>query len=304
MELKLTILGCGSAVPSLLRANSGQILQLGNTQILIDCGEGTQLQMLKFKLSAYKIDLIFISHLHGDHYLGLPGLLNTLSLFGRTKPLHIFGPKGLKKMVMQNFKGGMRIPGYDLVITEINTKSKKKIMDANGLKVTAFAVSHRVPCYGYHFEHSAHFTRIDKAKCDKHGLGMEAMQQFSAGLDYSNDNKLFKHSDFTLKIRKKVSYTYVTDSLFLPEIAPLFKNTNILYHESTYLNNLLDKAISNYHSTALQAAEMAKLCNAEMLILGHYSSRYEHTDALLSEAKSVFKNTELSHDGKVFELKY
>lgn len=304
MELKLTILGCGSAVPSLLRANSGQILQLGNTQILIDCGEGTQLQMLKFKLSAYKIDLIFISHLHGDHYLGLPGLLNTLSLFGRTKPLHIFGPKGLKKMVMQNFKGAMRLPVYDLFITEINTKSRKKIFEINGLKVTAIAVSHRVPCYGYHFEHSAHYTKIDKAKCDKEGLGSEAMRQFGAGLDYSIGNQVFKHADFTTNVSKKMSYTYVTDSLFLPEIAPYFKNTNILYHESTYLNNLLDKAIANYHSTALQAAEMARICNAKMLILGHYSSRYEHTDALLSEAKSIFENTELSFDGKVFEMKY
>jgi len=304
LEINLTILGCGSAVPSLFRANSGQILQIADRHILIDCGEGTQLQILKFKLSAYKIDLIFISHLHGDHYLGLPGLINTLSLYGRTKPLQIFGPKGLKKMLLQNFTGGMRQPGFDLIINEINTNSKKKLMDENGLKVTAIAVSHRIPCYGFHFEHKASFRKINKEKCDRMGLDVEAIQTFKEGLDYIHEKLSYNYKDFTIQILKKASYTYITDSLFLPEITRFFKNTNILYHESTYLNNLLDKAVTNYHSTALQAAEMAKLCNADLLILGHYSSRYEYTEPLLVEARSIFERTELSVDGKAFKFQY
>jgi ribonuclease Z len=304
LELKLTILGCGSAIPSLLRANSGQILQVANKQILIDCGEGTQLQLLKYNLSAYKIDIIFISHLHGDHYLGLPGLLNSLSLYGRTKPLQIFGPKGLKKMLLQNFSGGMRLPSYQLIIKEISTPNRKKIWDENGLKITAIAVSHRIPCYGFHFEHSAKIRKINKKKCDQEGLGIEAIKQFKDEQDFINGNQSYNYQDFTIQIKKKISYTYITDSLFLPEITRYFINTNILYHESTYLNNLLDKAVSNFHSTSIQAAEMAKLCNAGLLILGHYSSRYEHTEPLLIEAKSIFQNTELSSDGKIFEVSY
>ena len=303
MESKLTILGCGSAAPSLLRANTAQILEMAGKVILIDCGEGTQWQMLKRKISAFKIDLIFISHLHGDHYLGLPGLLNTLSLYGREKPLKIFGPKGIKSLLFHNFKEAEIFPSYEVTVTEISAKKQRKIFKENELSVTAIPLEHRVPCYGYHFEMNHFSLKINKEKCDAASLGIEAIKEFKAGNNFADNGITYKYKDFTSPYHLEHSYTFITDTLFLPQLAPLFNQTDLLYHESTYLNILLDKAITTYHSTALQAAEMAKLCNAHLLVLGHFSSRYPHTDELLAEAKTIFPNTELADDGKIFIIK-
>lgn len=302
MEVKLTILGCGSAAPSLLRANTAQILEIAGKMILIDCGEGTQWQLLKQKISAFKIDHIFISHLHGDHYLGLPGLLNTMALYGREKPLHIFGPKGLKKLLFYNFKQSEVYPSYTVVVTEINTKTARKVLEENELHVTAIPLEHRVPCYGYHFELKHQSYKINKLKCDEAGLGISAIKEFKKGMDYINDGVTYKQIDFTTDYRANLTYTFITDTLYMPHLASIFPNTNILYHESTYLNILLNKAIATFHSTAAQAAEMAKLCNADLLILGHFSSRYEVTNELLDEALPIFPSTELAEDGKVFTL--
>lgn len=303
MELKLTILGCGSAAPSLLRANTAQILEIGGKVILIDCGEGTQVQLLKQKISAYKIDIIFISHLHGDHIYGLPGLLTTLSLYGRETPLKIFGPKGIKKLLFTHFNLGDMSPSYPISITEITSEKKCKVFVEGELTVSAIPLEHRISCYGYHFEYLHQSLKLEKQKCDSAGLGIPAIKKFKEGLNYQRSGTLFNYKDFTTKIKINRSYTYLTDTLYLPHLASSFLNTNILYHESTYLSNLLDKAVSTYHSTAVQAAEMAKLCNAGLLILGHFSSRYVVTDELLSEARTVFTKTELAEDGKVFILK-
>ncbi len=303
MESRLTILGCGSAAPSLLRANTAQILEMAGKVILIDCGEGTQWQMLKRKISAFKIDIIFISHLHGDHYLGLPGLLNTLSLYGREKPLKIFGPKGIKSLLFHNFKEAEIYPNYEVSVTEISTKKSKKIFEDNEIAVTAIPLQHRVPCYGYHFDNNHYSLKINKEKCDSALLGFDAIKKFKNGNDFVKDGKIYSFKDYTTPYHVEHSYTFITDTLFLPELAPIFLNTDLLYHESTYLNILLDKANTTYHSTALQAAEMANLCQAKLLVLGHFSSRYPHPDELLAEAQTLFKNTELAEDGKVFIIK-
>ncbi|MFM9946199.1 MAG: ribonuclease Z [Bacteroidia bacterium] len=303
MESKLTILGCGSAAPSLQRANTAQILEMAGQVILIDCGEGTQWQMLKRKISAYKIDIIFISHLHGDHYLGLPGLLNTLSLYGRERPLKIFGPKGIKSLLFHNFKEAEIFPCYEVSVNEINTKKHKKIYQENELSVTAIPLQHRIPCYGFHFQLNHFSLKINKQKCDAALLEVDAIKVFKKGLDYTKNNKTYFYKDFTSPYHVQQSYTFITDTLFLPQLAPIFKDTDILYHESTYLNNLLDKAKTTYHCTALQAAEMANHCKARVLVLGHFSSRYAQTDELLAEARSLFANTELADDGRIFIIK-
>ena len=296
-------MGCGSAAPSLLRANTAQILEMAGQVILIDCGEGTQWQMLKRKISAFRIDIIFISHLHGDHYLGLPGLLNTLSLYSREKPLKIFGPKGIKSLLFHNFKQAEIFPNYEVTVVEINSKKKQKVYKEDELSVTAIPLQHRVPCYGYHFEQNHYSLKINKEKCDSAYLSFDAIKAFKNANDFITDDKKYFYKDFTSPYRFKKAYTFITDTLFLPQLASLFPETDILYHESTYLNNLLDKAITTFHSTALQAAEMAKLCNAKLLILGHFSSRYAHTDELLAEARTIFPNTELAEDGKLFIIK-
>ena len=303
MESKLTILGCGSAAPSLFRANTAQILEMAGKVILIDCGEGTQWQMLKRKVSAFKIDIIFISHLHGDHYLGLPGLLNTLSLYGRETPLKIFGPKGIKSLLFHNFKQAEIFPKYEVLVTEINIKTKRKVYEENELSVTAIPLQHRIPCYGYHFEHSHHSIKINKQKCEEASLGVDAIKVFKKGLDFKKGGQTYLYKDFTSNYNLRQSYTFITDTLYLPDLASHFSDTDILYHESTYLSNLMDKAAVTYHSTALQAAEMAKLCNARLLILGHFSSRYVETHELLAEARTIFTNTELADDGKIFFIK-
>ncbi len=303
LESKLTILGCGSAAPSLLRANTAQILEMAGKVILIDCGEGTQWQMLKRKISAFKIDIIFISHLHGDHYLGLPGLLNTLSLYGRQKPLKIFGPKGIKSLLFHNFKEAEIFPNYKVSVIEINAKKKRKIYNEEELSVIAIPLQHRVPCYGYHFEQNHNSLKINKEKCDNASLGFDAIKEFKNANDIVSGGIKYSYKDYTSPYHFRKTYTFITDTLFLPQLASIFPETDILYHESTYLNNLLDKAVTTFHSTALQAAEMAKLCNARLLVLGHFSSRYPHTDELLAEAKTIFPNTELADDGKIFIIK-
>jgi ribonuclease Z len=303
LEAKLTILGSGSAAPSLQRANTAQILHIDSKKILIDCGEGTQLQMLKLKINAFKIDLIFISHLHGDHYLGLPGLLNTLSLYGRIKPLRIYGPKGLKKLLLLNFKEAHIQPNFDILITEIKSSKKKRIYKDNELSVYSFPLQHRIPCFGYYFLQNHFSLKINKEKCDQHQLGIKAIVNFKNKIDHHQDGKTFDYKQFTIPFRKKISYTFITDTLFIKDLAVFFKATNLLYHESTYLNSLLDKAYTNFHSTALQAAEMAKLCQAQHLIIGHFSSRYHSCEELLLEARSLFENCDLAEDGKVFVIK-
>ncbi len=271
--------------------------------ILIDCGEGTQWQMLRRKISVFKIDIIFISHLHGDHYLGLPGLLNTMSLYGREKPLKIFGPKGIKSLLFHNFKQAEIFPNYEIIVTEIGAKQKRKVYDENELSVTAIPLQHRIPCYGYHFELNHYSLKINKPKCDNASLGFEAIKAFKKGEDFIMNGIKYLYKDFTSSYHINQTYTFITDTLFLPHLAPLFYQTDILYHESTYLNILLDKAITTYHSTAVQAAEMAKLCNARLLVLGHFSSRYPYIEELLIEARTLFPNTELADDGKIFIIK-
>lgn len=303
MEVKLSILGCGSAAPSLQRGNSAQILEIAGKVILIDCGEGTQLQMLKYKISAYKIDIIFISHLHGDHFFGLPGLLTTLALYGRKTPLKIIGPKGLKKLLFNNFTLSEIPPTYEISIIEIKAKQPKIVLKDHELDVLAIPLEHRISCYGYHFQYRHTGLKLEKERCDEAKLGITAIRRFMQKLDYRNDDKIYSYRDFTSVVKISKSYTYISDTLFLPHLADFFIKTDILYHESTYLNNLLDKAVKTYHSTALQAGEMAKLCDAGLLILGHFSARYTKTDALLTEALNVFPETVLAEDGKVFVLK-
>lgn len=302
-ESKLTILGCGAAVPSLTRFNTAQILEMGDKTFMIDCGEGTQWQLLKNKISAFKIDAIFISHLHGDHYLGLPGLLNTLSLLGRKDKLNIFGPKGLKKIIYSNINVIPGFPTYELEITELSANKKRKIYKTDEIEVAAFPLQHRIMCYGFHFEYKISTLNIIKEKFENSNLPADAARVFKTGNNFTFNSVEHNFRNFTISKKIKHTYTYITDTLYLPEISSYFKNTKLLYHESTYMNILLDKAKNNYHSTSLQAAEFAKLCNAGRLILGHFSSRYTNTDEMLAEAKTVFENTETAHDGKVFIIK-
>lgn len=269
---------------------------------LIDCGEGTQLQLIKYKLSLFKIDAVFISHLHGDHYLGLPGLLNTLALYGRKDPLHIYGPKGLKPLINLNFRFAQTQPGYEIVWHETVSSRPKVIYRHADLTVKMIPLQHRIPCYGYHFTWRMQKFHVLDARCKKYGLGRDAMICFKNGEDFMEHDTLYPHRQFTRLNKQKLSYTYISDTLYLEEISRHFKHTDILYHESTYLDNLLDKAEKHYHSTSIQAAKMAGICGAEKLILGHFSSRYLNTDALLLEARTVFENTECAADGKVFAI--
>lgn len=302
-ESKLTILGCGAAVPSLLRNNTAQILEMDDKIFLIDCGEGTQWQLLKLKISAFKIDVIFISHLHGDHYLGLPGLINTLSLLGRKEKLTIYGPKGLKKIIYSNINIIPGFPTYELQIIELTGNKKRRIYKCEEIQIFAFPLQHRIMCFGFHFEYKASTINVIKDKFENSGLPPEVARYFKSGNNYTFGGKEYNYQNFTISSKIKHTYTYITDTIYLPEISSYFKNTKLLYHESTYMNNLLDKAKNNYHSTSVQAAEFAKLCNAGLLILGHFSSRYYDVKEMLAEAREIFENTETAEDGKVFYIK-
>lgn len=300
MNFELRILGSNSATPAHGRHLSAQILTIGTDVFLIDCGEGTQFQMLKFHVKRHKINHIFISHLHGDHIFGLIGLLMTYDLSGRTKPLHIYSPAGLQKIIEIQLNTELEFPLYFHVT---DPSESTLIFENNQVEVTTIPLIHRVPCHGFLFTEKPHKANILKEKIEAYNIPYQAIPAIKNGGDYTTeDGRLIPHTELTQVAAISRKFAYCSDTMYSEAILPLIKGVDILYHEATFMHDLLPQAQKTMHSTAQQAARIAKKAKAKQLILGHFSSRYDDLSPLLEEAKAIFESTTLVEEGKVISV--
>jgi ribonuclease Z len=304
MRLQLTILGCHSATPRVNAHPTSQYLEINSRHFLIDCGEGTQRQMRKYKVGFSKINHIFISHLHGDHFFGLIGLISTYGSLSREKDLHIYGPKGIKEVTELQLKLSKSYAKYKLIYHELTSKESELVFEDDKVEVYTIPLHHRVYTNGYLFKEKEKprklnivaINQIDEIEiCDYNNL--------KAGRDFTLPNgEVLDNKKLTLDPPKSLSYAYCSDTSYKPDIAKVIKGSDLLYHESTFLSDREDLAIKTRHSTAKQAAEIAKLSEVKQLILGHYSSRYSDISLFEKEAKEVFDNVDVAEAGKVFSI--
>ncbi len=302
MIAELTILGSNSATPTKTRNPSAQLLQLNEESILIDCGEGTQKRLIVNRINYQKISTIFISHLHGDHFLGLMGLANTMSLNGRKKTLRIIAPEGLKKLFTLFQETSKAHQTFDIDFIELTPEIKTTI-ETKKFLVKAIPVSHRIPCFAFKFLQKPQERSLNITKCNELGIPINEYSLIKNGADITlMDGTVILNNELSYDPPNPISYGYVTDTLFRPDLAQEFHQCHTLYHEATYLHNLLDRAIHTHHSTAIQAAEFAKKASVNQLLIGHFSSRYNSTDGHLDEAKSVFLNTAIATENETFEI--
>ncbi|MAU63971.1 MAG: ribonuclease Z [Flavobacteriaceae bacterium] len=301
--MKLTILGCYSASPSKNSFPSAQLLEIAGKNFLIDCGEGTQIQLKRYGVKLNLIEHIFISHLHGDHFFGLPGLISTFRLLGRTKPLNIYGPKGIKEAIILILKLGDSWTNYELKFNELDEKKSIKLLENNKLSVYTIPLNHRIYTNGFLFREKKNERKllVDvalKLKIDK--IQFNGIKMGKDGV-LSNGN-IIENSKLTEPKPNDIIYAYCSDTSYYPKIIDFIKECDILYHESTFLDKHIELANTTKHSTAKQAAEIARLANVKKLILGHFSSRYNNLNDFKSQAQEIFNNVELASDGKVFNF--
>jgi ribonuclease Z len=294
----LKILGSNSAAPAFGRHPTSQLLQIQQDNFLIDCGEGTQMQMLKFKVRINRINHIFISHLHGDHYLGLIGLLSTMHLQKRTQDLFLYGPPGLHEILSLQFKYSDTRLNYRIHFQELKENSTDIIFENDYVTVSTIPLNHRIQCSGFLFREKPKKRRVNIEALPQYFLPSQ-MAALKRGDDVKDEegNILFKNEDYTFPPKRSRSYAYCSDTCYDERIVPLIKNVDLLYHESTFLNDQSERATETFHSTAFQAGMIAQKAGARRLVLGHYSSRYKDITHFLEEARNSFDNVVLSVEG-------
>lgn len=298
MSFELTILGCNSAIPIYNRFPSSQYLQFNKHHLLIDCGEACQMQMNAFSLKQSKIGAIFISHLHGDHINGLMGLLGSLALNGRTRPLSIYGPPPIKEFVRMNMELMGAVYPYDIQINEIDSTQFKCIYSSEDLEVYSLPLDHRIATSGYLFKEKARKRNIDPKSIEKYKLTVEEIRMLKTGVEVLRSGGIEIDPESCLFPPAKIrSYAYVSDTAYNESLIPLIKGVDLLYHEATYLHEMSEQAAERKHTTAKQAAEIAFKAKVGTLILGHFSSRYKDLSPFLNEAKVVFPESKLGFEG-------
>ena len=303
MKFEVTILGSSSSTPIFNRNPSAQLLNVNEKFILIDCGEATQNQLLHFGLKANRIDHIFISHLHGDHYLGLVGLLSSLHLNGRTKPMDIFGPPELKEIIDLQFKHSQTHLRYPLTFNTTNSAVSEKLLENFDVVVESFPLDHRIPCTGFRFTEKQRLRKIIKEKIDQLGITADQVQSIKKGESFTDKKgKVHLAADLTTDADRPKVYVYCSDTICSFKYLERIKDSDTLYHEATFLHDMLARAEETFHTTALQAAEVALKSNAKKLIIGHFSARYKELAPLLEEAKTIFPNSFLAIEGLTFEI--
>lgn len=303
MNFDVTILGSNSAVFNHGRHPTSQVVNIDNTLFLVDCGEGTQERLAENKIKWFRIDYIFISHLHGDHYFGLIGLLTTFNLLKRTGKLTIFGPKELKKILDVQLKASNTKLLFDLKFVATNDNDRNLLLDIPVCTVYSLPLKHKIPTTGFLFVEKTETRQLDLQKLAKHTIDKTHYKWLKQGYDVQNkEGKTIRNQSVTTQGKTPRSYAFCTDTQYHLPLVKSIKNVSLLYHESTFLEEDKTRAKETFHTTALQAAKIAKKANAGKLLLGHFSSRYIDLSVLEVEAKTVFKNTELALEGKVFKL--
>ncbi len=301
--MKLTILGCYAATPRSITNPTSQLLEIKNRMILIDCGEGTQVQLRKNKIKFSKINQVFISHLHGDHFFGLIGLISTFSLLGRTTDLHIYGPKGIKDIILIQLRLSNSWTNYGLFFHELESNESEVIFEDEKVLVTTIPLKHRVYTNGFLFQEKIGERKLNMNAVLNYDIESCYYQKIKNGKDITlEDGRIIPNAELTFDPIPSKSYAFCSDTAYHEPIIPIIKNVDVLYHESTFLESEQNFAEKTLHSTAKEAAKIALKANVKQLILGHYSTRYESLVLFREEAETIFSEVLLADDGTTFEL--
>ena len=302
-DFEVTVLGCGSATPSLLRNPSAQLLNTAGHFFLIDCGEGTQIQLRKNNIKIQRISHVFISHLHGDHYFGLLGLMQTMHLLGRKTKLTLVCPPELKEIIDLQNKHSQNTMVYEIEYIFTNPKHAEKVWEDDKIEVISFPLRHRINCTGFLFKEKPHLKNIDKEKLKEFKVSVSEINKLRLGLDAIDEKgNTVVNTDVTLPVHPQRSYAYCSDTNYFEDIIEHVKEVNLLYHEATFLNDESERAKKTFHSTAEQAATIASKANVKQLLLGHFSARYGTTDGFIKEAQPIFTNTLVAQEGTTYKV--
>jgi len=295
----VTILGNNSAVPAHDRHPTAQAVTIAGEVLLLDCGEGTQLQIKNYHVKRSRITRIFISHLHGDHYFGLIGLLSSMALINRNTPLHLYAPAGLKELIELQLSVSDSVLPYELIFHPLNGAAT--LVETSKYRIDAFPVEHRIECYGFLIRENHAPRKIDPQKTSAFEIPLAYYDKLKRGADYqTKDGRIIKNEQLTQPGKKNLSYAYCADTLYTDSFLPYIKNVDLLYHESTYLDDFEAQAKNRFHSTARQAAMVAGKAGAGRLLLGHFSSKFKTVESFETEARAVFAATDLSREGVTY----
>jgi ribonuclease Z len=301
--MNLTILGCYAATPRTMTNPTSQVLEIKNRMFLIDCGEGTQVQLRKHKLKFSRINHVFISHLHGDHFFGLIGLISTFSLLGRQTDLHVYGPKGIKEVTLLQLKLSASWTSYNLYFHELDSKEPEVIFEDDKVIVSTIPLRHRVYTNGFLFQEKTGDRKLNLDAVNEYGIETCYYNKIKSGSDMTlEDGRVIPNELLTFDPYPAMSYAFCSDTMYEESIVSVIRDVDVLYHESTFLESEAHYCEKTMHSTAKQAAEIAVKANAKHLILGHFSTRYGSIDPFKQEADEIFSNVHLADDGKVFEF--
>ncbi|WP_339728874.1 ribonuclease Z [Maribacter stanieri] len=301
--MRLTVLGCYAATPRTLTNPTSQVLEINNHIVLIDCGEGTQVELRRHKIKFSRINHIFISHLHGDHFFGLPGFISTMRLLGREKELHVYGPKGIKEAITLLLKLGDSWTNYPLLFHELSSKESELIFEDEKISVTTIPLDHRVYTNGFLFREKIGKRKLNIDAAEAYGIDKAYYHNIKNGKNITLDNgKVVDNKELTFDPPAPKSYAFCSDTIYDESLAAKIKDVDILYHESTFLESEVDLATKTKHATAKQAAKVAKDANVKTLVLGHYSTRYKSIELFKEEASTVFPNVLLADDGKTLDF--
>ncbi|QEM10829.1 ribonuclease Z [Mucilaginibacter rubeus] len=301
MKFEVTILGSSSATPIFNRNPTSQVLNINERLYLIDCGEGTQQQMLRFDVKASRIDHIFISHLHGDHYLGLVGLLSSMHLNGRKKGLKLVCPEPLKEIIDLQLRYSDTELQFPVEYVFTNAQQREVVVSNNDVTIETIPLDHRIACTGFLFREKKRLRKLIKEKIENLDISVAYYSILKKGGDYTDEKgNVYKNEDLTIDSAEPKTYAYCSDTMYNENYLAQIANATLLYHEATFLNDMLDRAVITHHTTALQAGEIALKTNAKKLLIGHFSARYKTLNELLDEAKINFPSTELAIEGKTF----
>lgn len=303
MRFEVLILGTSSATPMYGRHPTAQLLNINEHLYLMDCGEGTQMRLSRFGVKQNKIRGVFISHLHGDHYLGLTGLVSSMHLMGRTTTLDVYGPPGLKEILQLQFDHSQTLLRFELNVYETTVEREQVVMENDSMRVLSFPLDHRIPCTGFRFEEKKRAPKLDLEAVQRVGVPKEYYKMLKSGHDFiAPDGTRHAWASLTIPPPATRAYAFCSDTRPNPAYLASIKEVNVLYHEATFLDEMHDRAMETYHTTARQAGEVAKEVNAKRLLIGHYSARYRDLQPLLVEAQSVFPATELALEGRWYPV--
>ena len=302
MPFEVFILGNNSAIPAHGRHPTSQVVNHHEKFYLVDCGEGTQIQLSKYKIKRSRLDHIFISHLHGDHYFGLIGLITSFHLLRREKPLHIYAPKGLKEILEMQLNVSDTKLVFELIFHETKFDSAEILLENDDLTISSFPVKHRIPTTGFLFREKNIQRKVRTEKLEAESIPHELIVELKKGKDVFLNEKKYLSAEWTFPPASPRSYAFCADTLYHEELKNYIQGCNLVYHEATFMEESSERAKQTFHSTAKQAATMAQIASVKHLLLGHFSAKYEDLLPLLIEAKEIFAHTKLAIEGLKFEV--